>query len=314
MNDLHKQLPGLVAAVHTADGGSFSAAARQLGLTPAAVGKSVAHLEAHLGVRLFNRTTRTLALTAEGERVVAQARLALDALAGAGEVARADQGLSGLVRISCASGFGRAYVLPLVGQLLLLHPALRIQLSMSDLSVDLVREGFDIGIRGGLEPPQGMVAQRLYTLPKVLVATPAYLKKNGVPADWSGLVQHRLIGLKFLSGRNSLWAFRSQGKNWAYDPPAALLLSSPEAVLDAVLLHQGIAQVGLHHAWQALSRGQLQPLLKHQHVPGEVPLSVFYPHRSGLAPRVRAVVDHLVTALRAHPELAARRVPEPRGR
>ena len=299
MQDIQKNWPGFVAAVKVADVGSFSEAARQLNLTPAAVGKSIGLLEQRLGVRLFNRTTRQLSLTPEGERVVERARAALHALDEASAVARPEAEVSGLVRISCGAGYGRQFVLPIVARILDLHPQLRIELSLSDQMVDLVKEGFDIGIRGGSEPPQGMVARRISKVATALVATPSYLRVHGTPQDWTELLQHRRIGLRFASGRMSQWHFKVGSRLHTLDERPTLLLSAPEVVVDAALLHQGIAQVAQHHAKEGLHTGALVSLLKHQHLARPVDISIFYPHRSGLAPRVRTVVDLLVTHLQA---------------
>jgi DNA-binding transcriptional LysR family regulator len=299
MQDLHRNWPGFIAAVKVADAGSFSSAARQLNLTPAAVGKSIALLEARLGVRLFNRTTRQLSLTPEGERVVERARTALQALDDAGAVAKPDAEISGLVRISCGAGYGRQFVLPAIAGILDKHPQLRIELNLSDQIVDLVKEGFDIGIRGGSEPPQGMVARRVSKVATVLVASPVYLRIRGTPQDWTQLTQHRRIGLRFASGRVSQWNFKVGSKTHTFEEKPTLLLTAPEVVVDAALLHQGIAQLAQHHALEALRSGSLVPLLGHQHVSRPFDISIFYPHRNGLAPRVRTVVDILVSVLRA---------------
>ncbi len=217
MQDIHRNWPGFLAAVKVADAGSFSSAARQLNLTPAAVGKSIALLESRLGVRLFNRTTRQLSLTPEGERVVERARAALQALDEAGAVAKPDADISGLVRISCGAGYGRQFVLPAIAGILDKHPQLRVELNLSDQIVDLVKEGFDIGIRGGSEPPQGMVARRVSKVATVLVASPVYLRVRGTPQDWTELTQHRRIGLRFASGRASQWNFKVGSKTHTFN-------------------------------------------------------------------------------------------------
>jgi DNA-binding transcriptional LysR family regulator len=309
MDELHKRWPGFLAAVRTADAGSFSEAARQLNLTPAAVGKSVALLEANLGVRLFNRTTRQLSLTEEGERVVGLARAAMQALAQAGQVAQRSSELRGqvrgLVRISSAVGFGRRFVLPAVAHVLNLHPSLRIDLVLSDQNTDLVKDGFDIGIRGGSTPPQGMVAQRICKVPTRLVASPAYLKASGTPSDWTALQAHRTIGVRLASGRLLEWSFRQGKQIHTLKSPPALLVSAPELAAEAALLHQGVAQVALLHAWDAIERGALKIILPQQHVSTAVEVAVFYPHRSGLAVRVRAVLDLLMAHLRRDATLSA---------
>jgi DNA-binding transcriptional LysR family regulator len=210
MKHLHTSLPGLVNAVQAADSGSFTAAARVLDLTPAAVSKSVAALEAMLHVRLFNRTTRQLSLTEEGRAFIAQARMGLGALETA--TVAAMQGLKpeGLVRVSCAVGFGRRYVLPALPAFYAAHPDVQVELSLNDQTIDLVRDGFDVGIRGGSEPPEGMVARKICTLSAMLVATPRYLKARGTPRQFQDLANHDLLRVKFLSGNVSPWLFRGK--------------------------------------------------------------------------------------------------------
>jgi DNA-binding transcriptional LysR family regulator len=296
MKHLQTTLPGLISAIQAADSGSFSAAASVLGLTPAAVSKNVAALEAHLKVRLFNRTTRRLSLTEEGRAFVGQARVGVQALEDANALATQGAQPEGLVRINCSVGFGRRYVLPLLPEFFKLYPQVRVELNLNDNQVDLVQGGFDIGIRGGSQPPEGMVARKICDIPAVLVASPQYLKAHGTPRTPDDLAAHRLIRVHFLNGRMSAWTFLS-GKAKAViaqDTPAQLMLSDPEVVLDAALLHMGIARMGKHHAHEALQRGDLVEVLPKQHVSGEAAMALFYPHRSGLAPRVRVLVDYLM--------------------
>jgi DNA-binding transcriptional LysR family regulator len=299
MKHLQTTLPGLISAIQAADSGSFSAAANVLGLTPAAVSKNVAALEAHLKVRLFNRTTRRLSLTEEGRAFVAQARIGVQALEDANALATQGAQPEGLVRINCSVGFGRRYVLPLLPGFFKAYPLVRVELNLNDNQVDLVQGGFDIGIRGGSQPPEGMVARKICDIPAVLVATPEYLKAYGTPRTPEDLATHRLIRVRFLNGRMSAWTFKS-GKAKAIstqDSPAQLMLSDPEVVLDAALLHMGIARMGKHHAHGALQRGELVEVLPKLHVAGEASMALFYPHRAHLAPRVRVTVDFLLKEL-----------------
>jgi DNA-binding transcriptional LysR family regulator len=170
----------------------------------------------------------------------------------------------------------------------------------NDQAVDLVREGFDAGIRGGSQPPEGMVARKICNIPSVLVASPRYLKLHGTPKHPDDLNDHDLLKVKFLNGRSLPWAFKGKvnGKETvvAFEGNAKLLISDPEVILDAALLHMGIARLGRHHAYDALRRGDLVEVLARQHVPNEASMSVFYPHRAGLAPRVRVLVDFLLAA------------------
>lgn len=296
MKHLQTTLPGLISAIQAADSGSFSAAANALGLTPAAVSKNVATLEAHLKVRLFNRTTRRLSLTEEGRAFVAQARIGVQALEDASALATQGAQPEGLVRVNCSVGFGRRYVLPLLPAFFKMHAQVRVELNLNDSQVDLVQGGFDIGIRGGSQPPEGMVSRKICNIPAVLVASPRYLKAHGTPRSPEDLAAHRLIRVRFLNGRMSAWTFKTGNAKGVstHDSPAQLMISDPEVVLDAALLHMGIARMGRHHAHEALQRGDLVEVLPKQHVSGEAAMALFYPHRSGLAPRVRVLVDYLL--------------------
>lgn len=288
-------MPGLVSAVQAADSGSFTAAAKVLNLTPAAVSKNVATLETILQVRLFNRTTRQLSLTEEGKAFIAQTRAGLATLETAALQATQRLKPQGLVRLNCPVGFGRRYVLPLLPAFYALYPRVQIELNLNDQTVDLVGEGFDIGIRGGSQPPDGMVARKICDIPSVLVATPKYLKLRGTPKHYKELVSHDLLKVKFLNGRILPWVFRDKTKGKTslvnYEGLAKLMISDPEVMLDAALMHMGIARLGRHHAHAALQRGDLVEILSRQQVANEASMTIFYPHRAGMAPRVRVLVD-----------------------
>jgi DNA-binding transcriptional LysR family regulator len=303
MKHLQTTLPGLISAVQAADSGSFTKAAQVLDLTPAAVSKNVAALEAVLQLRLFNRTTRQLSLTEEGKAFIAQTREGLQALEAAS--VSATQGLKpqGLVRINSSVGFGRRYVLPLLPAFYAQYPDVQVELSLNDQNVDLVREGFDVGIRGGSQPPEGMVARKICNLSAILVASPRYLKARGTPRHYNDLAAHDLLRVKFPSGRMSPWLFKEKRKVVAFEGEAKLLISDPEVILDAALLHMGIARTGRHHAHAALQRSDLVEVLPNQNVPGDASMAMFYPHRAGLAPRVRVLVDFVLEALTKDPAL-----------
>jgi DNA-binding transcriptional LysR family regulator len=303
MKQLQTTFPGLVSAVQAADSGSFTAAAQVLDLTPAAVSKNVAALEALLQVRLFNRTTRQLSPTEEGKAFIAQTREGLGMLEAASLAATQGLKPQGLVRINCAVGFGRRYVLPVLPLFYAQYPQIQVELSLNDQTVDLVKGGFDVGIRGGSQPPEGMVARKICKLESVLVATPRYLKARGTPKHYTELADHDLLRVKFLSGRMSPWLFKDKGKVLAFEGAAKLLISDPEVILDAALLHMGIARMGRHHAFDALQRGDLVEVLARQHESDEASMAMFYPHRAGLAPRVRVLVDFLMTQFALHPTL-----------
>jgi DNA-binding transcriptional LysR family regulator len=295
--DATQRVRAMLSFVQAADRGSFAAAARTLGITAAAVGKNVAGLEAALGVRLMNRSTRSLQLTREGEVFLQGAREAIDALDAAidGVAAQRAQA-TGRVRIACSHGFGRHFLLPVLPGLVQAYPGLRPEVEFEDRRVDLVRDGFDLGLRGGDPHDSSLVSRTVCQLHLVLVAAPAYLAAHGQPKSVDDLSAHRLIAVRFLNGNALPWRFRNPGgapREWLPES-AVLVLSDPESTVDAALQGMGIAQCGLHHAWEHLQTGALQVVLPRHHDPGSRLVTLQYPHRALVAPRVRVTVDYLL--------------------
>jgi DNA-binding transcriptional LysR family regulator len=297
--DLSQRVRAILSFVQAADSGSFAAAARTLGISSAAVSKNVASLELALGVRLMNRTTRTLNLTDEGAVFLKQARIALDALDTAVDAVAAQRvETSGHVRISTSAAFGRDQLMPALPGLLSRYPALSVEVDFDDRVIDLVHDGYDLAIRGGHIADSALIARPICRLNMVLVASPDYLERNGTPRTPQQLDRHTLIARRFLGGRVSPWCFRAaDGSITTLDTDhAALTVSAPEALVQAAFFGMGIAQVGVHHAWKYLSSGSLKVLLLGQHDPGSYEMVLQYPHRALIAPRVRATIDYLLAA------------------
>jgi DNA-binding transcriptional LysR family regulator len=293
-----KQLQGLLAFVETATSGSLSAAARRLDVTPAAVSKNLLKLEEQLGVRLFNRSTRRLRLTREGETFLDKARGALRLLNEAvAEVSQSAVAPAGRVRISVGMSFGRRWVLPALPSLAAQYPQLQVDVDLDNRPADLVAEGYDIGIRGGLIADSSLIARRVCRLPLVLVASATYLRRAGVPQSVDELARHRCVQVKLTGGQQSPWRFLRPGtrQKIEFTPESQLSVSDPEAVIDLVLADAGIVQAGLHHALPYLRSGRLKLVLPDWHDEGEREVVLHYPHRKYLAPRVRVVVDALLT-------------------
>lgn len=300
--DATQRVRAMLSFVTAADHGSFAAAARKLAISPAAVGKNVAGLEAALGVRLMNRSTRSLRLTSEGRAFLERAREAIQALDLAIDTVAAQRAEpAGRVRISVSSAFGHGYVLPLLPGLIAQHPALVPELDFDDRQVDIVREGYDIAIRGARTEDSSLVARRICDLVTVLVASPAYLKAHGTPQRPDDLDRgHRLIALRYLNGATSPWSLRpALGKpvQERAPEPAALVVSDPLAAVQAALGGIGIAQTGAHHAWPHLQAGRLRVVLARHHESAPRAMVLHYPHRALVAPRVRATVDYLLERL-----------------
>lgn len=299
-----KNLQGLLAFVEAARAGSLRAAADRLEVTPAAVSKNLARLEQQLGVRLLQRTTRRMALTAEGEVFLDKARAALRGLDEAvAEVSQSAQVPAGRVRISVGVAFGRRWVLPLLPHLAARYPAVVLEVDLDNRPVDLAAEGFDIGIRGGFVPDSSLVARRVCHLPVGLFASPGYLRRAGVPTQVADLAGHRAAAVRFANGAVSKWSFGQGAKATEITPQATVLVSDPEVTLDLALADAGIVQAGLHHALPYLRSGRLKMLLPGLHNAGAREVVLHYPHRLYLAPRVRVVVDALLAHFRASADL-----------
>lgn len=304
--DSSQRVRAILSFVQAADAGSFAAAARALGISSAAVSKNVAGLEKALGVRLMNRTTRTLNLTEEGEAFLRQARIALDALELATDAVIAHRAApSGRVRISTSVGFGRDQLAPTLPGLLAQYPGLAVEVDFDDHVIDLVRDGYDLALRGGRIADSSLVSRLICQFNMVLVASPAYLDQHGTPKHPEDLLQHRLLTRRFLGGRVSPWQFKARdGSITTLNTEAAVMtLSSPETVTQLAVAGVGIAEIGVHHAWRHLQAGELKVLLLKAHHPGSFEMTLQYPHRALVAPRVRVTVEYLLEAFAQRDEL-----------
>jgi DNA-binding transcriptional LysR family regulator len=294
-----KQLQGLLALIEVSAAGSLAGAARRLGLTPAAVGKSLARLEEQLGVRLVQRSTRTSRITQEGARFIEKASAALRLLDDAvAEVSQAADKPSGVVRLSMGVAFGRMWVLPALPALAERFPQLTIEVDLDNAPVDMVARGIDIAIRGGSVPDADYVTRRVCKLPLVLVASPAYLARAGVPLVHGHLERHRCIQLRFADGGVAPWLFRVNGRRVSVMPHAALVANDSEGVVELALAGGGIAQCGLYQALPHLQAGRLKLVLADTHEAGPREFVLVYPHRQFLAPRVRVVAEALLAHFR----------------
>ena len=298
--DSSDRVPSILSFVQSAEHGSFAAAARSLGISPAAVSKNVASLERALGVRLMNRTTRSLQMTAEGQAFFERARVAIDALDEAIDSVAAQRAEPmGRVRLSTSSAFGNQYVLPALPELMARHPALRFEVDLDDRRVDLVKDGYDLALRGGKATDSSLVSRRICTLYTVLVASPAYLAAHGIPRSSADLPHHRLIQVRFLNGRRLPWHLgNADGVREEFEAPSPVLtVSAPDAAVEAALRGIGIAQVGVHHSWHLLREGRLKIVIPSYYDAGESELSLQYPHRALVAPRVKVTVEFLLEKL-----------------
>lgn len=277
--------------------GSFSAAARVLGLSPSAVSRTIAGIEARLGVRLVLRTTRALAVTPEGEAYHRGARRILQDLSEA-EHAICNQGAPrGRLRVSSTLAHGRHALIPLLPEFLERYPAIRVDLSLTDARIDLVEERADVAIRIGPLPDSNLMARRLGDSGRTIIAAPAYLARRGTPRVPEDLRDHNCINFNFRR-HDPDWPFRRDGMDFALDVAGNIEANNGETVVQLVQEGIGIARVGTFHVARLIAEGELVPLLEEFNPGDREPIHALFIGGTTMPARVRVFVDYLVEKLR----------------
>ncbi|QNM95390.1 LysR family transcriptional regulator [Chitinimonas koreensis] len=298
-NEQWDSLPDMAAFACVVEAGSFSAAARRLGITPSAVSRQVARLETRLQVRLLERTTRKLRLTEAG--AIAHARCQ-DLLAAAREVLAlgdADGALPrGLLRVSLPKAFARQVVHPLVPAFLRAHPAVDLQLVVTDRTVDLYQEAIDLAIRITDAPPPGLAGRPLMPVRHLACASPQYLAEHGRPAHPRELAAHSCLYLGE-DERDRRWRFRRGGEEVAVKVRGRYVANHSEIRLEGALAHLGIASLPEFAARRALAAGELEVVLEEwEHLTGYAGTAwLLYPPNRLPPAKLRAFIDYLVAAL-----------------
>ncbi|KIZ47320.1 MULTISPECIES: LysR family transcriptional regulator [Rhodopseudomonas] len=245
---------------------SFAAAATELALSKATVSKAVTRLEARLGARLFNRTSRRLALTDAGQKLAEKAtQLLADGEAAENEALAQSAAPRGLVRLAVPMTFGVKVVAPLLPEFLAAYPQVAIDLHLSDQMVDLIGEGFDAGIRIASLPDSSLMARRLCPMPRYTVASPAYLQQYGRPTHPMHLAQHRCLGYAYLSTPGAWHYSNAKGEQATVRPSGPLRVNNGEALLPAVLAGLGIADLPEFIVGDALADGLVEVILPGWH-------------------------------------------------
>lgn len=297
MKRLQSDLIGISAFVQTVDAGSFTAAADRVGLSKSAVGKSVARLEAQLGVRLLERTTRTLSLTTEGQSYYQLCTRILAELEEAEtHLASTRHEVSGRLRVSLPVSFGPRWVMPILVALAGEHPKLSLDVSFTDRRVDLVDEGYDLVVRLGDPGDQAsLLGRRLGALRPLLCAAPAYIAAHGRPRTVSDLARHQCIG----------YARHSRPVPWVLPDGAGRLTPAPvewrhmvghgEALREAVVAGLGVGYLSTWLAADDIRAGRLVAILND--TPFETgPITALWPKSRQLSPKVRTAIDALAQA------------------
>ena len=289
-------LSSIESFVRSAELGSFSAAARRLSMTPGGVSKNVAKLEADLNVRLFHRSTRSLTLTEAGELFLSQVSGGLDviqsAIANAGDVGGQP---AGTLKVGMAMAFGRDHILPLLGDFLTLYPAIKPDWRFDNRQVNLIGEGFDAAIGGGIDIAPGVVVRELAKVHQVLVASPAYLAAHFMPSVPDEL--HRLDALLRYSQtmhRVTPWQMKTAGGDQVtLELTPRATLNDPEALCHAAMAGLGVAQVPIPHALQHIESGRLVRVLPEWYVETGV-ISLYFAAKKLMPAKTRVFVDFIV--------------------
>ncbi|TVT49637.1 MAG: LysR family transcriptional regulator [Denitromonas halophila] len=281
--------------VAIADEGSLTGAAQALGTSQPSVVRGLARLEAHLGVRLFHRSTRRIALTDEGRRYLADSRQILGALAEADAGMRAELSApAGLLRITTPVQFGQMYVAPALNRLVAQHASIRVELILLDRVVNLVEEGFDAAIRIGALEDSSLIARALGVVRRVVVASPGYLARHGRPSHPNDLRNADCVGFTGASGPN--WRFRDGGRQLKLSIDSRVTFNLVTPGIAACRDGLGFGGFLSYQVAPDVADGALEIVLA-DFEPPPLPISVIYPHARLLPARTRLFIDTMREAL-----------------
>ena len=284
-------LNDMTAFVASVKSGSFTAAAKQLGLTRSTIGKRIVRLEARLNVRLLQRNTRNLAPTDEGRLFYERCTAVLEELENAEQcLAQRSIEPQGRLKISAPLVLGKTILPPLLADFLHRYPQTSVELSLTDDYADLISDGYDLALRNG-NPPQcdSLIARTVGSQQMLTCAAPGYLVQHGTPQSPDDLAHHQC--LHFLhGGRVSRWRFQQKGKETTFQGSGRFSADNGEALLELALSAFGIVQLPHYLVQAALDAGSLKSVLS-DFQPKPVPVMAVYPSRKQLSPKVRVLVD-----------------------
>jgi DNA-binding transcriptional LysR family regulator len=281
------------AFVRALEGGSFSAAAKELGIGQPAVSKRIALLEHEFGTQLFLRTTRKLRPTPEAHRIYDLARQILGNFDLAlSSVEQASPRPTGTLRVSLPSSFGRRYMMPVIAEYVRNHPEVCLDVRFSERFVNLVEEGIELALRIGKLKASTLVARRLGTVQHYLVATPTYLHGRPMPRTPDDLNTHQCIIYSRLPAANE-WTFESEHGRHVASIGGPVIVDDADAMEEAVMHHLGIAILPEWNAVDGIRSGQLENILPEYSV-APSPLHAVYPDMHWMSPRARSFLDLLI--------------------
>ncbi|WP_342323698.1 LysR family transcriptional regulator [Kosakonia sp. BYX6] len=303
-----QRLKDIVPFVASVEEGSFTAAAERLHLTGSAISKSISRLESRLGSRLLERTTRRLELTDAGKAYYQTCIRILEELAEAESVLAAHRTIpSGRLRLAVPNTYGRLGVMPLLIPFCQHHPEIDLSLTFSDRFVDLFEEGIDVAVRIGqpADLPASLGCRHIGREKMVFCASPEYLKREGTPQDEAQLMQHQAILYERVDGSSKPWLLTTADghPDWR-NVPYRMALGDVDAQVQAICAGLGVGQMPTWLVHAQLQRGELAVILP-QHQPEGLALTLVWPRRKQLLPKVDALLNAL-SQLTISPPLAAR--------
>lgn len=287
-----ESLSGLVAFSMAVESGSFAAAGRKLGLSASAVGKAVERLEARLGLRLLNRTTRSLAVTGEGDVLYRYvARILKDLQEAEQELHLLQKAPRGRLKISVPTVIGRKVIVPALREFHASFPDVTTDISLDDVKVDIIEGGYDVVLRLGELDDSTLRARRIGPHSFITCASPDYLAQHGIPRTPADLHEHCCIQYRFpTTGRPEIWAFKNSHQVRPIKP--AIILNDGEALASAALGGLGIIQAPSYLVKEDIAAGLLLPVLA-DYTDDRGSVSLVWPPMSARAPKVRAFIDFI---------------------
>lgn len=277
--------------MHVVETGSFSAASERMGLSRAAASKYVSQLEAHLGGRLLNRTTRHVSTTESGRLYFERCRDILHHLDEAdGAVSGLSQEPRGTLRVSAPTNFASLHLAPLATRFMQRYPEVKVEMMCSDRHVDLVDEGYDLAVRiGNISSPE-LIARRLTRCRHVIVASPDYLDEHPAPTTPDELKHHTCMVYAYTAG--GIWPFTKDGRDHSIKVSGMFKSNNPDLLTQAAIAGMGITMMPTFMASDAIRRGALKMLLQ-DYDQLEVPIHAVYASRQFLPAKIRVFIDHL---------------------
>ena len=286
------RLLALRTFVRTAHAGSFSRAARDLGLSQPSISRILARLETEVGAKLLVRTTRAVALSEAGADYLARIEPLVSALEEADHAARGTGELRGLLRIALSSSFGVREVIPRLPKFLERHPALRIDLGINDQRQDLVVDGVDVALRLGSLPDSSAVARKLAEAPRVLAASPAYLERRGRPRNPEDFASHAMI----IGPGPNAWTFTKNGQRISVRVEGQLTTAANEGAVAGAVAGLGITLTSFWGCRAEIERGDLIRIMEDWAM-DPVEVHALFPPGRAASPAARAFIDYLAPQL-----------------